>query len=147
MPEPLENPVLVAASWPCLVDLLGINFEETKRIGVCCLPLHYLLLSILALAFGVTDLVSKFTSPPPQDFAAFFSGSKLFEGADPHSHCYAGYQFGVFSGQLGDGAAMTMGQVLNKVAGLISELQFKGSGPTPYSRSLSICFYHRRNDE
>lgn len=32
-------------------------------------------------------------------------------GAEPHSHCYCGHQFGSFAGQLGDGAAMYLGEV------------------------------------
>ena len=40
------------------------------------------------------------------DFADYFSGGKLFPGAEPAAHCYCGHQFGNFAGQLGDGAAM-----------------------------------------
>ena len=40
------------------------------------------------------------------DFAEFFSGNKLLPGTEPAAHCYCGHQFGYFSGQLGDGAAM-----------------------------------------
>ncbi|VDQ09001.1 unnamed protein product [Trichobilharzia regenti] len=36
----------------------------------------------------------------------YLSGNKLWPGSDPSSHCYCGYQFGSFAGQLGDGAAM-----------------------------------------
>ena len=39
-------------------------------------------------------------------FAEYFSGSKLLPGSEPAAHCYCGHQFGYFSGQLGDGAAM-----------------------------------------
>lgn len=39
------------------------------------------------------------------------TGNKLMPGADPHSHCYCGHQFGSFAGQLGDGAAMYLGEV------------------------------------
>ncbi|CAM9640852.1 unnamed protein product [Chrysoparadoxa australica] len=73
-----------------------------------------------------------------EDSAQFFAGNKLFPGAEPHAHCYAGHQFGTFAGnandcQLGDGAAMYLGEVLNS-KGESWEVQFKGSGPTPYSR-------------
>ncbi|GLI65597.1 hypothetical protein VaNZ11_009173 [Volvox africanus] len=67
------------------------------------------------------------------DFAAYFSGNKLLPGAEPAAHCYCGYQFGYFSGQLGDGAAMYLGEVVNS-RGERWELQFKGAGKTPYSR-------------
>jgi uncharacterized protein YdiU (UPF0061 family) len=43
------------------------------------------------------------------DFVEFFSGNKLLPGSDPAAHCYCGHQFGYFSGQLGDGAAMYVG--------------------------------------
>ncbi|CAH8496596.1 unnamed protein product [Schistosoma guineensis] len=36
----------------------------------------------------------------------YLSGNKLWPGSDPTAHCYCGYQFGSFAGQLGDGAAM-----------------------------------------
>lgn len=32
-------------------------------------------------------------------------------GAQPHAHAYCGHQFGSFAGQLGDGAAMYLGEV------------------------------------
>lgn len=41
-----------------------------------------------------------------EQFAEYFSGSKLLPGSKPSAHCYCGHQFGYFSGQLGDGAAM-----------------------------------------
>ena len=45
-----------------------------------------------------------------------------------------GHQFGHFSGQLGDGAATYLGEVLND-RGERWELQLKGAGKTPYSRA------------
>ena len=41
-----------------------------------------------------------------EQFAEYFSGSKSLPGSNPAAHCYCGHQFGYFSGQLGDGAAM-----------------------------------------
>ena len=41
-----------------------------------------------------------------EQFAEYLSGSKLLPGSKPAAHCYCGHQFGYFSGQLGDGAAM-----------------------------------------
>ncbi|EDO49000.1 predicted protein [Nematostella vectensis] len=68
-----------------------------------------------------------------QEFAQYFSGNKLLPGTRPASHCYCGHQFGYFSGQLGDGAAMYLGEVINS-KGERWEMQLKGSGLTPYSR-------------
>ncbi|KAI1288435.1 Protein adenylyltransferase SelO, mitochondrial [Halotydeus destructor] len=69
-----------------------------------------------------------------QEFAEYFSGNKLLDGSRPAAHCYCGYQFGTFAGQLGDGAAMYLGEVVNS-KNERWELQFKGAGLTPYSRT------------
>lgn len=68
------------------------------------------------------------------DFVKYFSGNKLFDGSKPAAHCYCGHQFGYFSGQLGDGAAMYLGEIINN-KGERWELQLKGAGKTPYSRN------------
>lgn len=65
--------------------------------------------------------------------ALFFSGNALLPGTEPAAHCYCGHQFGQFAGQLGDGAAMYLGEVCT-AAGERWELQLKGAGPTPFSR-------------
>ena len=51
----------------------------------------------------------------------------------PYAACYGGHQFGTWAGQLGDGRAITLGEVVNH-ASETWELQLKGAGPTPYSR-------------
>lgn len=51
----------------------------------------------------------------------------------PYAQCYGGHQFGRWAGQLGDGRAITLGEVLNS-RGERWELQLKGAGRTPYSR-------------
>ncbi len=52
----------------------------------------------------------------------------------PYAACYGGHQFGAWAGQLGDGRAISLGEVVN-AAGQRWELQLKGAGATPYSRS------------
>jgi uncharacterized protein YdiU (UPF0061 family) len=66
-------------------------------------------------------------------FAHVFSGNQVLPGMDPYAACYGGHQFGNWAGQLGDGRAITLGEVLNS-EGERWELQLKGAGPTPYSR-------------
>jgi uncharacterized protein YdiU (UPF0061 family) len=53
---------------------------------------------------------------------------------EPYAANYGGHQFGHWAGQLGDGRAITLGEIIN-AAGERWELQLKGAGPTPYSRS------------
>ena len=66
-------------------------------------------------------------------FAHVFSGNQVLPGMDPYAACYGGHQFGNWAGQLGDGRAITLVEVLNS-EGERWELQLKGAGPTPYSR-------------
>jgi serine/tyrosine/threonine adenylyltransferase len=66
-------------------------------------------------------------------FAEVFAGNRLLPGMDPYAACYGGHQFGNWAGQLGDGRAISLGEVLN-ARGQRWELQLKGAGPTPYSR-------------
>lgn len=65
--------------------------------------------------------------------ALYFSGNRLLAGSEPAAHCYCGHQFGSFAGQLGDGAAMYLGEVLGP-RGERWEIQLKGAGLTPFSR-------------
>jgi uncharacterized protein YdiU (UPF0061 family) len=69
-----------------------------------------------------------------QSFAAVFGGNALFPGMQPYAANYGGHQFGHWAGQLGDGRAITLGELIGP-SGLRWELQLKGAGPTPYSRS------------
>jgi len=52
----------------------------------------------------------------------------------PYAANYGGHQFGNWAGQLGDGRAITLGETVNG-RGERWELQLKGAGPTPYSRT------------
>ena len=62
----------------------------------------------------------------------FLSGNKISSGMDPYAQRYGGHQFGNWAGQLGDGRAITLGEV--DTGSGVWELQLKGSGETPYSR-------------
>ena len=90
---------------------------------------------MVAHAQEVADLLD-LTEPDcnTQHFADVFSGNKLLEGMQPYAVCYGGHQFGHWAGQLGDGRAMSLGEVKNQ-NGAHWEIQLKGAGPTPYSRS------------
>jgi len=68
------------------------------------------------------------------DGLAMLSGQKLPNGADPIAMAYAGHQFGGWSPKLGDGRALLIGEVIGK-DGIRRDIQLKGSGHTPFSRS------------
>ena len=68
------------------------------------------------------------------DFAQVFAGNRLAAGMEPFAMCYGGHQFGHWAGQLGDGRAINLGDVINR-QGERWALQLKGAGLTPYSRT------------
>lgn len=69
-----------------------------------------------------------------QGIANLFAGNALPEGAAPLAQAYAGHQFGHFSPQLGDGRALIIGEVIDRL-GNRRDIAFKGSGRTPFSRN------------
>jgi len=62
------------------------------------------------------------------------AGNRVPEGATPVALAYAGHQFGQFVPLLGDGRAILLGEVVGP-DGERHDIQLKGSGLTPFSRS------------
>ncbi|HAJ73085.1 MAG TPA: YdiU family protein [Methylophilaceae bacterium] len=60
-------------------------------------------------------------------------GNGSLSGMATYATRYGGHQFGNWAGQLGDGRAILLGELINE--GKRYELQLKGAGETPYSRS------------
>jgi len=67
------------------------------------------------------------------ELLAALSGNGTLPGMQTYSTCYGGHQFGHWAGQLGDGRAIGLGELINQ-RGERWELQLKGAGRTPYSR-------------
>jgi len=66
---------------------------------------------------------------PSRQSIDLLSGNTVLEGMIPYAARYGGHQFGNWAGQLGDGRAITLGEIAGQ------ELQLKGAGLTPYSRT------------
>ena len=64
---------------------------------------------------------------------ACFAGRSIPETAYPIAQAYAGHQFGGFA-NLGDGRAVLLGEHITFNQDRV-DIQLKGAGPTPYSRS------------
>lgn len=135
------------------VDAEPRNFVRSRVIGACLsrvtpTPLvnpQLVLAARAPLALVGLDLIAADgpqhededgDAPRPIDeLAPFLAGNELFEGSDTAAQCYCGHQFGYFSGQLGDGAAISLGEVVSSDdAAERWEMQLKGAGLTPYSR-------------
>ena len=79
------------------------------------------------------DLGLDVNSVTEDNLTNLFSGNKLPAGSEPLAQAYCGHQFGHFV-MLGDGRAIVLGEHLTPSGNRI-DIQFKGSGRTPYSRS------------
>ena len=100
----------------------GAAFSRVKPTPVASPRLIAYSKEVAALVGFTPDDV---TSPL---FADIFGGNALLEGMEPYAASYGGHQFGTWAGQLGDGRAITLGEVLN-AAGQRWELQLKAALP------------------
>jgi uncharacterized protein YdiU (UPF0061 family) len=66
------------------------------------------------------------------EFLDVVAGNQELPGGKTLAAVYSGHQFGIWAGQLGDGRAHLLGEVVSPSGHW--ELQLKGSGRTPYSR-------------
>ena len=66
-------------------------------------------------------------------FLNLVSGSAVYPDSKPYAMAYAGHQFGNWAGQLGDGRAINLFEMLSQNKRWT--LQLKGAGETPYSRT------------
>src|SRR5438067_2219775 len=71
---------------------------------------------------------------PGAEAVQVLGGNRVLPGMQPYAARYGGHQFGHWAGQLGDGRAITLAEMLAS-DGSRQELQLKGAGKTPYSRT------------
>ncbi len=71
---------------------------------------------------------------PSDPLLEVLAGNRVLPGMQPYAARYGGHQFGRWAGQLGDGRAITLAERI-ATDGTRQELQLKGAGRTPYSRS------------
>lgn len=98
---------------------------DPKRVAAPVLIAHS---PEVAGQLGISDQLVE-----SQQFAEVFGGNAVHPAMDPFAMCYGGHQFGNWAGQLGDGRAINLAEVID-VDGRHQTLQLKGAGPTPYSR-------------
>jgi len=73
-------------------------------------------------------------SRPSAESVDVLGGNRVLAGMQPYAARYGGHQFGHWAGQLGDGRAITLAEMIAS-DGSRQELQLKGAGKTPYSRT------------
>ena len=82
----------------------------------------------VARLIGISDAETQ-----SNDFLNLVSGRIVYPETKPYAMAYAGHQFGNWAGQLGDGRAINLFEVLHHNKRWT--LQLKGAGETPYSRN------------
>src|SRR3954469_15746658 len=80
------------------------------------------------------DLAERLGLRPDPAMVEVLAGNRVLPGMQPYAARYGGHQFGHWAGQLGDGRAITLGEMF-ATDGSRQELQLKGAGKTPYSRT------------
>lgn len=85
-------------------------------------------------AIGLTEEMGRTT-----EFRDIVTGNALIPDSHPYAMCYGGHQFGNWAGQLGDGRAINLGEVVHEQQRWA--LQLKGAGETPTHVLLMVWRY------
>ncbi|HZE59831.1 MAG TPA: YdiU family protein [Burkholderiales bacterium] len=136
---------------PALIDLAQSNFQNTfvrdlpadpvlvnipRQVSGACYtriePTPVAAPRLLAWSDGLGELLG--LSRPSAESVDVLAGNRVLAGMQPYAARYGGHQFGHWAGQLGDGRAITLAEII-AIDGSRQELQLKGAGPTPYSRT------------
>ena len=136
---------------PAKVDLTGATFENTfvrdlpadpvtvnvpRQVANACYtrvePTPVAAPQLLAWSEPLAELLG--LARPGAEAVEALVGNRVLPGMQPYAARYGGHQFGHWAGQLGDGRAITLGELI-AADGSRQELQLKGAGKTPYSRT------------
>ena len=120
-------------------NLIGLKFDNTYsklpnillskiRPEKVCKPKLIIKNDSLADELGLN-----FSNINEYELSLLFSGNVIPEDAETFAQAYAGHQFGHFT-MLGDGRALILGEHITP-SNKRFDIQFKGSGKTPYSRN------------
>ena len=123
----------VQAAFEGLIEDTNLSSFPRQTPGVHYVPTNPTPVKDPKLVCWSDNLARQMGIQKSEDIVQALSGNKILEGMKPASTRYGGHQFGNWAGQLGDGRAITLGNVLNN--GHSFELQLKGAGLTPYSRT------------
>ena len=136
---------------PALIDLTGVRFENTfvqslpadpvlvnvpRQVANACYtrvdPTPVSAPRLLAWSDAMGELLG--LARPGAESVQVLAGNRVVSGMQPYAARYGGHQFGHWAGQLGDGRAITLAEMIAS-DGSRQELQLKGAGKTPYSRT------------
>lgn len=123
---------------PTLPSLDQLNF--TNRFAALSLDFYSKVMPqgisdpyLIAVSKSCADMV-ELSGTESDQFLAVMSGNQILPQMQPLAALYSGHQFGVYNPQLGDGRALLLGDITTS-QGSHFDIQLKGAGTTPYSRS------------
>src|SRR2546421_3077828 len=136
---------------PALVDLAQAKFENsfvrdlpadpvlvnvTRQVSNACYTRVEPTPVAAPRLLGWSDALGEFLglSRPGALAVEVLGGNRVLPGMQPYAARYGGHQFGHWAGQLGDGRAITLAEII-ACDDSRQELQLKGAGKTPYSRT------------
>jgi uncharacterized protein YdiU (UPF0061 family) len=111
--------------------------DSRQVLGACYSLIEPEVVSNPKLLAWSEELARNFQLNKPSDPSLdlqILAGNKITDSMQPYAACYGGHQFGNWAGQLGDGRAITLGELAD-IKGEVWDLQLKGAGKTPYSRN------------
>ena len=121
------------------INNIGWNFDNTyarlpEMMMSKVIPIQVKKSELVIINHNLSnELGLNFSNFDDDSLASLFSGNSLPEKSECIAQAYAGHQFGHFT-MLGDGRAIMIGEhITNKNKRF--DIQFKGSGITPYSRN------------
>jgi uncharacterized protein YdiU (UPF0061 family) len=136
---------------PALVDLADAKYENTfvrelpadpvlvnmpRQVANACYtrvaPTPVAAPRLLAWSEALGELLG--LARPSMLGVEVLAGNRVQAGMEPYAARYGGHQFGHWAGQLGDGRAITLAEMIAG-DGSRQELQLKGAGKTPYART------------
>ncbi|HEY5898792.1 MAG TPA: YdiU family protein [Burkholderiales bacterium] len=115
-------------------DPVSVNMPRQVR-GACFTRVEPAAVSSPRL-LGWSDAMGELIglARPGPEALEVLAGNRVLPAMAPYAARYGGHQFGQWAGQLGDGRAITLAEIIAR-DGSRQELQLKGAGKTPYSRS------------
>ena len=103
-------------------------------------PMPVVAPELLAYAIEVAELIGLSERDCASDaFVQVFSGNRVLADMDPHATCYGGHQFGNWAGQLGDGRAINLGEVIGPRAVKPCSSRAQGRPPMPAPPTAWRC--------
>ena len=121
------NPAAPDLKWTHSFAALGPDFYTALQPSPLPAPYWVGRSRALARELGLEDSLLE-----SADTLAALTGNQPLPGARPLASVYSGHQFGNWAGQLGDGRAISLGDMATPHGP--QEIQLKGAGRTPYSR-------------